>query len=107
MTDFLKCIGGYLVELPTRTLFIVKKLSRTKIELKGNPKIYGQEKYQLQEERAEAMQKLVMESAELGRIQFPDSEWASGDFMVPKKEKGEWRLVFGYRESTNKPSMNQ
>ena len=30
--------------------------------------------------------------------QCPASEWASNDFVVPKKEKGKWRLVVDYRQ---------
>ena len=38
-----------------------------------------------------------MEIIEGGSIQPSDSEWASSAFIVPKKEKGEWRLVVNYR----------
>ena len=33
----------------------------------------------------------------LETIEPSDSEWASHAFLVPKKEKGEWRLVVDYR----------
>ena len=43
------------------------------------------------------MRKLLAEFIERGRIEPSDSEWASPAFIVPKKEKGEWRLVVDYR----------
>ena len=85
------------VELPTRTLRIVGIFCTAKIKLKPNPKIYCHWEYQLQGERAEAMKKLLMEFIERGCIEPSDSEWASPAFIVPKKEKGEWRLVVDYR----------
>ena len=33
----------------------------------------------------------------LGWIEACDSEWASQAIIVPKEEKGEWRLVVDYR----------
>ena len=38
-----------------------------------------------------------MESIERGWIEPSDSEWASPPPIVPKKEKGEWRLFVDYR----------
>ena len=43
------------------------------------------------------MGKLLAEFIERGWIEPSDSEWASPAFIVPKKEKGEWRLVVDYR----------
>ena len=43
------------------------------------------------------MKKLLAEFIERGWIQPSNSEWASQAFIVPKKEKGEWRLVVDYR----------
>ena len=72
--------------------------SRTaRIKLKPNPKIYRHREYQLQGDRAEAMKKLLAEFIERGWIDPSDSEWASPAFIVPKKEKGESRLVVDYR----------
>ena len=62
-----------------------------------NPKIYRHREYQLQGDRAKAMKKLLAEFIERGWIELSDSEWASPAFLVPKKEKGEWRLVVDYR----------
>ena len=73
------------------------KFGTAKIKLKPNPKIYRDREYQLQGERAEAMKKLLMEFIERGWIESSDSEWASPAFIVPKKEKGEWRWVVDYR----------
>ena len=67
-----------------------------RIKLKPNPKIYRQGEYQHQGERAEAMKKLLKEFMGRGWTEPSDSEWASPAFMVPKKEKGEWRLVVDY-----------
>ena len=43
------------------------------------------------------MKKLLAEFIERGWIEPSDSEWASPAFIVPKKEKGQWRLVVDYR----------
>ena len=59
--------------------------------------IYLHREYELQGERAEAMKRFFMEFIERGWIEPSDSEWASPVFIVPKKEKGEWRLVVDYR----------
>ena len=75
------------------------KFGMARIKLKPNRKIYRHQEYQLQGERAEAMKKLLMEFIERGWIEPSDSEWASPAFIVPKKEKGEWRLVVDYRGS--------
>ena len=73
------------------------RFGTARIKLKPNPKIYRHRGYQLQGDRAEAMKKLVAEFFEQGWIEPSDSEWASRAFIVPKKEKGEWRLVVDYR----------
>ena len=43
------------------------------------------------------MKKLLAEFIERGWMEPSDSEWASPAFIVPKKDKGEWRLVVDYR----------
>ena len=43
------------------------------------------------------MKKLLAEFIEQGWIEPSNSEWASPAFIVPKKEKGEWRMVVDYR----------
>ena len=68
-----------------------------RIKLKLNPKIYDHREYQLQGDRAEAMEKLLAEFIERGWIEPSNSEWASPAFMVCKKEKGKWGLVVDYR----------
>ena len=73
------------------------RFGTARIKPKPNPKIYRHQEYQLQGDRAEAMKKLLAEFIDRGWIEPPDSEWASPDFIVPKKEKGEWRLVVDYR----------
>ena len=73
------------------------RFGTARIKLKPNPKIYRHREYQLQGDRAEAMKKLLAEFIERGWIEPSDSEWASPAFIVPKKEKGKWRLVVDYR----------
>ena len=73
------------------------RFGTAKIRLKPNPKIYRHREYQLQGDGAEAMKKLLAQFIERGWIEPSDSEWASPAFIVPKKEKGEWRLVVDYR----------
>ena len=58
--------------------------------------IVPHQKYQVQGDRAKGMKKHFKEIMERGWIQPSDSEWASPAFIVPKKEKGEWRLVVHY-----------
>ena len=43
------------------------------------------------------MKKLLMECIERCWIDPSDSKWAGPAFIVPKNEKGEWRLVLDYR----------
>ena len=73
------------------------RFGTARIKLKPNPKIYRHREYQLQGNRADAMKKLLAEFIERGWIEPSDSEWASPAFIVPKKEKGECRLVVDYR----------
>ena len=49
------------------------------------------------------MKKLLMEFIERGWIDPCESEWASLSFIVPKNEKGEWRLVVDYRRLKQQP----
>ena len=73
------------------------RFDTARIKLKPNPKIYRHQEYQLQGDRAKTMKKLLAEFIERGWIEPSDSEWASPAFIVPKREKGEWRLVVDYR----------
>ena len=73
------------------------KCGTAKVKLNPNPKIYRHREYQLQGERAQAMKKLLMKFFEHGWIEPSDNEWASPALIVPKKDKGEWRLVVDYR----------
>ena len=43
------------------------------------------------------MKKLLREFMERGWVEPSYSEWASPAFIMPGKEKGEWRLVVDYR----------
>ena len=55
------------------------------------------------------MKKLLAEFIERGGIEPSDSEWASPAFIVPKKGKGEWRLVVdngGLKEQTEHDSYS-
>ena len=85
------------------------RFGTARIKLKPNPKIYRHREYQLQGDRAEALKKLLAEFIERGWIEPSDSEWASPAFIVPKKEKGEWRLVVdcrGLNEQTKHDSYS-
>ena len=73
------------------------RFGTARIKLKPNPKIYRHREYQLQGDQAEPIKKLLAEFIERGWIEPSDSEWASPAFIVPKKEKGKWRLVVDYR----------
>ena len=73
------------------------RFGTAKIKLKPSPKIYRHREYQLQGYRAKAMKKLLAQFIERGWIEPSNSEWASPAFIVPKREKGEWRLVVDYR----------
>ena len=46
------------------------------------------------------MKKLLKQFMERRWIEPSDSEWASPACIVPKKEKGEWRLVVDYQGLT-------
>ena len=74
-----------------------RRFGTARIKLKPNPKIYRHREYQLQGDRGKAMKKLLAEFIGRGWIEPSDSEWASPAFIIPKKEKGEWRLVVDYR----------
>ena len=43
------------------------------------------------------MKALLKEFIELGWIETSNSEWASPALIMPKKQKGEWRLVVDCR----------
>ena len=90
-------IRGYSVASPNKNPPDRGRFGTAKIKLKPNPKIYRHREYQLQGDSAETMKKLLAEFIERGWIEPSDSEWASPAFIVPKKEKGEWRLVVDYR----------
>ena len=68
-----------------------------RIKLKPNRNIFRHREYQFQGDRAVAMKKLFAEFIERGLIEPSDNEWASPAFLMPKEEKGEWRLVVDYR----------
>ena len=72
------------------------RFGTARIELKPKPKVYWHREYQLQGERAEAMKNLLKKVIEHGWMESSDSEWASPAFIVPKKQKGKWRLVVYY-----------
>ena len=53
--------------------------------------------FQMAGERAEAVKQIMKEYEERGWIEPSCSEWGAPAFVVPKKEKGQWRLVVDYR----------
>ena len=63
------------------------------IKLKPNPKVYGHREYQLQSEWRDATKTLFKDVFERRWMQGLDSEWASPAFIMPKKAKGEWRIL--------------
>ena len=73
------------------------RFGTARIKLKPSPKIFRHREYQIQGDRAKAMKKLLAEFIERGWIEPSDYEWTSPAFIVPKKEKGEWRLLVDYR----------
>ena len=93
MKDYLRLFSGEANKHPPDR----GRFGTARIKLKSTPKVYRHREYQLQGERAEAMKKLLKELIKLGWIEPSDSEWASPAFIVPNKEKGEWRLVVDYR----------
>ena len=82
------------------------RFGTARIKLKPSPKIYRHREYQLQGNWAEAMKKLLAEFIERGWIEPSHSESASPAFIVPKKEKGEWRSVVDYRGSNEQTEHN-
>ena len=70
-----------------------------KLDLYPNAKPKSEKPIQSVGERAVAEQEIVEDFLARGWIeQCPASEWASNGFVVPKKEKGKWRLVVHYRQ---------
>ena len=49
-------------------------------------------------EKAEALKNILEEYKQRGWIEPSFSEWGAPAFVVPKKVKGEWRLVVDYRD---------
>ena len=70
-----------------------------KLDLYLNAKPKSVKPIQSVGERAVAEQEIVEDFLARGWIEpCPASEWASNRFVVPKKEKGKWRLVVDYRQ---------
>ena len=75
-----------------------ERLGFAKLGLYPNAKPKSVKPIRLVGERAAAEQEMVEDFLARGRIEpCPASEWASNGFIVPKKEKGKWRLVVDYR----------
>ena len=70
-----------------------------KLDLYPNAKPKSVKPIRLVGERAAADQEIVEDSLARGWIEpCPASKWASNSFVVPKKEKGKWRVVVDYRQ---------
>ena len=70
-----------------------------KLHLYPNAKPKSVKPIRLVGERAVAEQEIVQDFVAPGWIELcPASKWASNGFVVPKKEKGKWRLVVDYRQ---------
>ena len=76
-----------------------ERLGFAKLDLYPNAKPKSVKPIRLVGERAAAEQDIVQHFLALGWIEpCPASERASNGFVVPKKEKGKWRLVVDYRQ---------
>ena len=76
-----------------------ERLGFAKLDLYPNAKPESVKPIRLVGERAAAEQEIVEELLARGWIEpCPASEWASNGFVVPKKEKGKWRLVVDHRQ---------
>ena len=76
-----------------------EQLGFAKLDLYRNTKPKSVKPIRLVGERAAAEQEVVEDVLARGWIEpCPASEWASNGFVVPKKEKGKWRLVVDYRQ---------
>ena len=76
-----------------------KRLGFAKLDLYPNAKPKSAKSIRLVGERAAAEQEIVEDLLARGWVEpCPASEWASNGFVVPKKEKGKWRLVVEYRQ---------
>ena len=76
-----------------------ERLGFAKLDLYPNAKPKFVKPIRLVGKRAAAEQEIVEDFLARGWIEpCPASEWASNGFVVPKKEKGKWRLVVDYRQ---------
>ena len=76
-----------------------ERLGFAKLDLYPNAKPKSVKPIRLVGERAAAEKEMVEDFLARGWIEpCPASEWASNGFVVPKKEKGKWRLVVDYRQ---------
>ena len=76
-----------------------ERLGFAKLDLYPNAKPKSVKPIRLVGERAAAEQEVVEDFLARGWIEpCPASELASNGFVVPKKEKGKWRLVVDYRQ---------
>ena len=70
-------------------------LSEINLFLNHKPRI--QRPFRLVGEREAALNELILEFQERGWIEPSVANWASPAFVVPKKDKGTWRVVVDYR----------
>ena len=76
-----------------------ERLGFAKLDLYPNAKPKSVKPILLVGEPAVAEQEIVEDSLACGWIEpCPASKWAFNGFVVPKKEKGKWRLVVDYRQ---------
>ena len=94
MKDHPRLFRGVANRIPTDG----GRFGTARMKLKPDPENYQYREYQHQGEPAEGMRKLLNELIERGWMEPSDSEWASAAFIVPKKEKTEWRLVVDYAD---------
>ena len=78
---------------------LTERLGFAKLDQYPNAKPKSVKPIRLVGERAAAEQDMMGDFLACAWIEpCPASEWASNGFVVPKKEKGKWRLVVDYRQ---------
>ena len=81
-----------------------ERLGFAKLDLYPNAKPKSVKPIRLVGERGAGEQEIVEDFLARGWIEpCPASEWASNGFVVPKKKKGQWRLVVDYCQLNEAP----
>ena len=84
-----------------------ERLGFANLDLYLNAKLKSVKPIRLVGEAAAAEQEIVEDFLARGRIEpYPASKWASDGFVLPKQEKGKWRLVVDYRQLNEATLLN-